>query len=168
VAGFPDVPDIEPTVLLGQWELIRWLRDQRAGMSGTAAGRLTLSADREQIDWHEQATLQWNGHHLPVSRSYRLHRTDDGWWAYFPDGRPFHPWRPGQWVQHACRADIYYGLTTLTDARTWYTRWDVVGPAKSQRIITRLSRAGVVTSAPSLAASVGRILSDAAECGRLA
>jgi hypothetical protein len=143
MAGFAPGADLAPTVLLGQWLLTRWLRDEHAGASGTAAGRLTLSADGEQIDWHEQATLQWNGHHLPVSRSYGLRRTADGWWAYFADGRPFHPWRPGQWVQHACGADTYYGLITLTDPRTWHTRWDVVGPAQSQRIITRFSRSGV-------------------------
>jgi hypothetical protein len=142
MTGFREVRGIDPTALPGEWQLTRWLHDERAAMSGTAAGRLTLTADGEQIDWREQATLQWNGRHLPVSRSYRLHSTEDGWWAYFPDGRPFHPWHPGQWVQHACRADIYYGLITITDPRTWHTRWDVVGPATRQRILTRLSRPG--------------------------
>jgi hypothetical protein len=45
---------IEPTALLGDWQLARTLADQRTGQSGTVRGRLTLRGERDQITWHEQ------------------------------------------------------------------------------------------------------------------
>jgi hypothetical protein len=131
---------IGPAALLGDWRLERWLADRGTGRSGTVSGSLTLRAEGDQIVWSEQGTLLWNGSRLPVSRSYRLLRAEDGWWLYFPDGRPFHPWTPGQWVRHPCREDSYRGLITITGPDQWRTRWDVEGPGKAQRIMTELFR----------------------------
>jgi hypothetical protein len=130
----------DPPALLGDWRLERWLADRITGRSGTVSGSLTLRGEGDQIVWSEQGTLLWNGSRLPVSRSYRLLRAEDGWWLYFPDGRPFHPWTPGQWVRHPCREDSYRGLITITGPDQWRTRWDVEGPGKAQRIITELFR----------------------------
>ena len=107
-------------------------------------GQLTLRSERGQIAWVEQGTLLWNGSRLPVSRSYRLLRAGEGWWLYFPDGRPFHPWIPGQWVHHPCREDSYRGLITITGPDQWRTLWEVDGPDKAQRIITQLSRSSAL------------------------
>ena len=131
---------IDPTALLGDWRLTRRLADRRTGRSGTVCGRLTLRSERGQIAWVEQGTLLWNGSRLPVSRSYRLLRAGEGWWLYFADGRPFHPWIPGRWVHHPCREDSYRGLITIAGPDQWRTRWEVDGPDKAQRIITQLSR----------------------------
>lgn len=131
----------DPAALLGDWRLTRTLSDQRAGLSGTMSGQLTLRSEGDgQIAWAEQGTLAWNGSRLPVSRSYRLQRAEEGWWLYFSDGRPFHPWTPGQWVHHPCREDSYRGLITITGPDRWRTRWEVDGPDKEQRIMTELSR----------------------------
>jgi hypothetical protein len=131
---------IDPTALLGDWRLARRLADRRTGLSGTVRGRLTLRGEDDQIAWVEQGILLWNGSRLPVSRSYRLGRAEEGWWLYFPDGRPFHAWTPGQWVHHPCREDSYRGLITITGPDQWRTLWEVNGPAKAQRITTWLSR----------------------------
>ncbi len=131
---------IDPTALLGDWRLTRSLADRRAGLTGTVSGRLTLRSEGGPIAWAEQGILLWNGSRLPVSRSYRLLRAEQGWWLYFPDGGPFHPWIPGQWVHHPCREDSYRGLITITGPDQWRTLWEVEGPGKSQRIMTRLSR----------------------------
>jgi hypothetical protein len=131
---------IEPTALLGQWELTRQVHDERAGLSGSAAGQLTLRAEGDQIAWHEEGTLLWNGSSLPFSRAYFLRRNDDEWWLYFPGGGPFHAWRPGKWVHHPCSEDTYDGLITVKGLEEWDTQWDVRGPATDQRITTQLSR----------------------------
>jgi hypothetical protein len=133
--------NIDPTALLGDWRLARRLTDQRSGLSGTVSGRLSLRSERGQITWVEQGTLLWNGSRLPVSRSYRLLRSEEGWRVYFSDGRLFHAWIPGQWVRHLCREDTYRGLITITGSDHWGTLWEVNGPDKAQRIITSFRRA---------------------------
>lgn len=135
-----DIAATDPTALLGDWRLSRSLADRRSGLSGTVRGLLTLRSERGQIAWSEHGTLLWNGSRLSVSRSYRLVRAEEGWWLYFPDGRPFHAWMPGQWVDHPCREDYYRGLITITGPDQWRTLWEVDGPDKAQRITTWLSR----------------------------
>jgi hypothetical protein len=131
---------VEPTALLGEWRLTRSVRDERACLSGTASGCLTLRAEEDELAWQEQGTLLWNGSRMPFSRSYRLRKTPDGWWLYFPDGRPFHPWIPGNWVHHPCAEDEYRGLITIDGPDAWQTVWDVRGPTVTQQISTQLSR----------------------------
>lgn len=138
----PAAVAVEPTALLGDWRLCRRLRDQRAGRFGIVEGSLTLRAEGGLIAWHEEGTLRWNGSRTPISRDYQLRHTDEGWWMEFADGRAFHPWRPGHWVSHPCAADVYDGLVSITGPDSWRTLWDVRGPDKSQRIITRLTRTG--------------------------
>jgi Family of unknown function (DUF6314) len=130
---------LDPTALLGDWRLERWLADRSTGGSGTVSGSLTLRSEGDQIAWTEQGTLLWNGARLAVSRAYAC-RAEDRWWLHFPDGRPFHAWIPGQWVHHPCREDSYRGLITITGPDRWRTRWEVDGPGKAQRIVTELFR----------------------------
>jgi hypothetical protein len=131
---------VEPTALLGQWRLTRQVSDELAGLSGTAAGELTLRAEGDEIAWCERGVLRWNASELPFSRAYQLRRVDAEWWLFFSDGRPFHAWHPGHWVDHPCRADVYRGLVTIVAPGAWHTRWDLRGPAKQQRITTQFSR----------------------------
>jgi hypothetical protein len=130
----------EPTALIGNWRLTRQLTDGITGMSGTVHGGLTMRPGDERITWAEEGTLFWNGSRLPVSRSYRLERTGNSWWLHFLDGRPFHPWLPGEWVEHPCRQDTYRGLITISGPGQWDTVWEVQGPDKAQRIVTRFCR----------------------------
>jgi len=110
----------------------------------------TLADEVATIEWLERGTLRWNGAQYPVTRGYRFQRGPDGWWLHFVDGAPFHAWRPGEWVRHPCRSDEYVGYVGSVqatgnsgDARRpgqWRVLWDVRGPEKRQRIVTRLCR----------------------------
>ncbi|HEV7654082.1 MAG TPA: DUF6314 family protein [Mycobacteriales bacterium] len=125
--------------LIGRWSLARRVADRRTGRQGTVRGELVIAPDGAGLRWAERGTLRWAGTDHPVTRTYLLREHADGWWAEFDDGRPFHPWRPGTPVTHPCRADVYSGLVTVDGDRI-RTVWDVRGPAKHQRLVTRLTR----------------------------
>lgn len=131
-----------PTALLGTWHLRRRLADLRTGTAGTVVGTLTLRAARDGVEWTESGLLRWGGRDVEVTRRYLLRDGVEGWWVYFDDGRPFHAWTPGRPVEHPCRADLYRGLVRIDSPQRWRIAWDVVGPAKQQRIISRLTERG--------------------------
>jgi hypothetical protein len=133
------VSGAEPAELVGSWALSRRVADRGAGVRGTVRGELEIVPDGEGVRWVERGVLRWGGVERPVRRAYLLRDTGDGWWVHFEDGSAFHPWRPGQWVTHPCRADVYTGLITVDGGRM-RTRWEVCGPAKQQRLVTRFSR----------------------------
>lgn len=122
--------------LVGRWTLARRLADRRAGVIGTMSGELVVDRDGDGLRWSESGVLRWAGRDVPATRTYLLR---DGW-VLFADGRPFHPWTPGRPVTHPCRDDVYTGLVTV-DGDRLRTLWDVHGPAKHHRLITRFRRA---------------------------
>jgi hypothetical protein len=128
-----------PDELAGRWALARRVADRRAGTQGTVVGELVVAPDGAGLRWAESGVLRWGGVSRPVHRTYLLREGPDGWWVHFEDGRPFHPWAPGVAVTHPCRADVYTGLVTV-DGDRMRTLWDVRGPAKHQRLVTRLTR----------------------------
>lgn len=134
------MPALDPPALVGAWRLERTLLDRLTDQRGTATGTLTLSPDADGIAWAERGTVKWGGRAYDFTRGYRLTRDPDGWWMRFSDGRPFHPWTPGEWVTHPCRADLYRGRIT-SEGDSWRVEWDVQGPAKSQLIVTALELA---------------------------
>jgi Family of unknown function (DUF6314) len=134
-----------PGDLVGRWVLARRVADRVTGRQGTVRGELTVAADPAGLRWEESGTLVWGGLRRPVSRTYLLRERGDGWWVEFEDGRPFHPWRPGVAVTHPCRADVYTGLITVDGDRI-RTAWDVRGPGKEQRLVTRLYRSAAIDS----------------------
>ncbi|HEX2904263.1 MAG TPA: DUF6314 family protein [Jatrophihabitans sp.] len=133
---------VEPPQLLGRWRLHRRLADRRAGVQGWLTGTLDLQQQApDRISWYEKGTLSWQGERLEVFREYAIVSDGSGWQVLFADGRPFHPWRPGELVEHPCRADRYRGLVVVDRDRTRLrVQWDVSGPAKDQRILSRCYR----------------------------
>jgi hypothetical protein len=129
----------QPPDLLGRWRLHRRLVDRRLRRSGIVVGELSIVADGAEVGWREHGTLCWDGREVPVSRTLRFRQVDGDWHVHFADGRPFHPWRPGRVIEHPCRADVYRGLIDATRDRL-RTLWDVTGPEKDQRILTRCIR----------------------------
>jgi hypothetical protein len=125
--------------LAGRWRLRRRVADRRSGRQGTVAGELVVAPDAGGLQWQETGVLRWGGADRPVTRAYLLRERADGWWVLFADGREFHPWRPDRPVTHPCRADVYTGLVTV-DGDRMRTLWDVRGPGKDQRLVTRFSR----------------------------
>lgn len=142
----------DPASLCGQWALRRRVRDQATGLVGTVVGRLVVSARPDHLSWIETGRFDWAPPNpdaagwaptrsAPVTRSLRLTAVDGAWWMQFADGSPFHRWRPGAAVEHPCGADLYAGLVAISpDGRSMRTLWDVTGPSKNQRLITRLRR----------------------------
>ena len=143
----------DPRQLLGRWLLRRRLIDRRAGRGGSVTGVLDVVEHGTGLRWAEQGELRWGALRTPVRRTTVLSPEPDGWWMHFADGRPFHPWRPGEWVEHPCAADLYRGYVRLALAepvaeRMWVV-WDVQGPAKDQRIFTEFVRPpGLGTGTP--------------------
>jgi hypothetical protein len=128
-----------PTDLLGSWRLRRRIVDRRLGLFGRATGTLLLTLTDSGVRWREDGRLAWNGVVGSFSRELRCQEDEDGWQVLFADGRPFHLWRPGALVLHPCRDDLYRGLLNAS-ATVLRTLWDVCGPAKDQRILTRCVR----------------------------
>lgn len=149
-----------PRALLGRWELHRDIDDRYAGERLRVLGTLTLrhldGPVDPGIDWAEEGRLHRPGRAgVSVARRLRVVRRDDGaggWWVCFADGRDFHPWRPGTWVEHPCGPDRYRGLVEAGDARpgtrvaAWRVTWQVTGPTKDYTMTTRLHR--LVDSSP--------------------
>lgn len=144
--------DSNPRELLGTWSLRRRVADRVTGLVGTVHGSLDVTDSADGLLWSETGLFVWmlpapgaGGWQSPrsalVSRSLHLALTDGLWWMHFADGRPFHPWRPGHVVEHLCAADLYRGGVAIDRRSTrMRTIWDVTGPAKDQRLITRLTR----------------------------
>jgi hypothetical protein len=130
-----------PTDLLGVWQLERRLVDRDTGGHGTVSGWLELTLVGSVVHWLELGTLHWGGSSYEVTRELHIVPDGPGWQVRFDDGRSFHPWRPGEIVEHPCRADLYRGLIRVNDGRTrMRVLWDVTGPLKDQRIVTRCVR----------------------------
>jgi hypothetical protein len=131
----------EPADLAGSWTFRRRVRDGLSGEHGHARGTAVFTTGPDGGSWREQGRLCWGGRWLPFSRTLGFAHVDGAWWVTFEDGRPFHPWRPGIAVTHPCRADTYRGLVVVDDVRAELRiGWDVTGPAKRQRIVTRYRR----------------------------
>ncbi|MFJ4295284.1 DUF6314 family protein [Curtobacterium sp. NPDC089689] len=132
---------LQPTDLLGEWELRRRVVDRLAGVEGTVTGSTTLSlTGPDEVRWDESGTMTLGGRAVPVSRTLSVRRSDDdAWTVHFADGRVFHPWVWGTSVAHACAPDDYTGVLD-GDAERWTVRWDARGPAKDYTLTSELRR----------------------------
>jgi Family of unknown function (DUF6314) len=138
-AASPGLASVEPIALLGTWTFTRRLVDRVAAQYGRAVGTATFQADGDAVHWREDGHLHWGGRVLPVYRDLVISRAGDEWWVSFADGRPFHPWRFDETVQHPCRADTYRGRLQRSGDRLRIA-WDVSGPTTDQRLVTTYRR----------------------------
>jgi hypothetical protein len=161
-------PHVSPRDLLGTWELARRIEDRRAQEILHVAGGTELALREDgRIVWTEWGTLtrgEASAPPIPVRRELLIERRgtpherrnagledapspaesaaeqESQWMVCFADGRDFHPWAPGRAVVHPCGSDRYDGIIDVRDDGTWTVTWDVTGPAKDLRIISRLRR----------------------------
>lgn len=137
----PASPAPEPTELLGRWHLDRTVEDRRHGRRGTVTGVLSIEPGPDGLVWAESGLLVWQGRTVPVHRRLQVRCVGAEWVVTFEDGRPFHPWAPGTWVDHPCGADHYRGLVEVSEDRQRVdVTWVTTGPAKDDILRTRLTR----------------------------
>lgn len=129
----------DPRDLAGTWALRRRVCDRATGLHGAVRGSLEVTAHPDHLTWVESGQFTWwpasrpgepvpSRRSAPVTRALRLARLDGDWWMQFHDGRPFHPWQPGQVVEHPCAADLYRGVVAIDPGRRrMRTLWDVTG-----------------------------------------
>ncbi|WP_024795640.1 DUF6314 family protein [Tomitella biformata] len=133
---------LDPATLLGAWTFSRVIDDHQAGDEKLVEGTAEFArADAGRIRWAESGTLHVGGQELPVMRTSYIEPRGDGWFVTFEDGRDFHPWAPGEAVDHHCGADLYSGQITATGPVGSFTvRWRVTGPKKDYTMTTVLTR----------------------------
>lgn len=146
-------PDVlaDPCVLAGRWGLARSIDDRITGQASTVTGYTELTVETaDRVRWDEAGTLTMGGREYPVSRTLVIARHSDVWMVTFADGRPFHPWTPGEHVVHPCGADLYVGsIDALPESESesgagvparWMVEWTVTGPRKDYTMTTLLTR----------------------------
>jgi hypothetical protein len=125
-----------PTDLVGTWTLTRVVDDRLAGERRHVVGTATLSLESpDRVRWSEEGTMTWGGRSVEVGRTLYVERGDGGWFVYFSDGRPFHPWSVGSAVEHPCGRDLYAGRIS-GDAERWTVEWRASGPEKDYVMTT--------------------------------
>ncbi|MBP1805534.1 DUF6314 family protein [Rubellimicrobium aerolatum] len=124
---------------LGQWRIARII-DDRLGPPGRFDGAARFTPDGEGLRYREEGTLRLGGLTLAAHRDY-LWRADEGGIAVlFPDGRPFHRFRPegrAAGTDHPCGRDLYRVAYDLTSWPDWAAEWTVTGPAKDYTMVSR-------------------------------
>ena len=133
-----------PLGLLGTWALTRVVDDRLAGEKRDVQGTATLTLETpDRIRWSEKGTMTWAGHAVPVSRTLYVERAGGVWAVHFEDGRLFHPWAVGDWVDHPCAPDHYRGLVQVDgdDVTRWTVEWRAQGPEKDYVMRTQHIRA---------------------------
>ena len=136
-APVPDLADYLP----GRGSVERALRDGER--RGRFAGEATFALDGDGLLWDEHGEVALGDHVGPARRRLRLVRSDDAWEVRFEDGRPFHrlDLSAGRWsAGHDCRADRYDGAFEVLGGDAFDIAWEVHGPAKDQRIVSRYRR----------------------------
>lgn len=85
-----------------------------------------------------------NGQGFETSRQTLWRQDGGGIDVTFADGRPFHRITGGtrSLAFHGCPPDDYWLSYDFTLWPRWSVRWDVSGPRKSYRALTRYVRVG--------------------------
>ncbi len=144
-ARLEPVPGVEPTDLLGVWDLARRIVDRPvdggAPRFGRVVGTLTLAPDGEDVAWCEEGVLTWAGHDLPVTRgSSCTERPGVGWCASTTGARSTRGPPARRSSTTAVQTRIAASSTSPPIAGTMRVVWDVSGPDKDRRLFTRCTR----------------------------
>lgn len=127
--------------LEGTWTVDRDLAEGDA--RGRFEGLATFTTDGEGLLWDEHGELVLGAYRGPARRRLQLVPRGAAWEVLFEDGRPFHllDLSSGHCeAGHDCRADRYDGSFDVLGPDAFEVAWDVHGPAKDQRIVSRYRR----------------------------
>lgn len=133
----------DPIALSGRWQFERTITDRVVHEESRVVGHTELTCEAsDRIRWSEKGTLHWRDKAIPVSRVLFLQLRGRDWFVTFDDGREFHPWAPGEAVEHECGADLYRGHIDSSGPglRRWNVEWHVSGPQKDYTMTTLLTR----------------------------
>ena len=137
--------------LLGEWDVVREVRDYRSGRTGVFRGTARLGPEPGDsagnvLSYREHGELTFAGHRGRASRSLSYREQPDGAAdVRFADGRPFYQLdlRPGHCrAEHQCGADRYVVFLRVLSDDSFTETWRVTGPAKDYEMTTTFVRTG--------------------------
>jgi hypothetical protein len=137
--------------LLGEWDVVRAVRDHRSGKIGAFRGTARLVPEPGGsagivLSYREQGELTFAGHRGPAGRSLSYRERPDGAAdVRFADGRPFYQLdlRAGHCqAEHQCGADRYVVFLRVVSDDSFTETWRVTGPAKDYEMTTTFVRTG--------------------------
>ena len=128
----------------GAWDLQREIEDRRAGQRGQLVGWALFKAEGGSLLYEESGDMTLGA---ARSRAYRRYR------YLFPSpGRAEIRFEDGRLLvaldlaggtaaaSHLCGGDSYTVEVTLLEAAQWQTVWQVSGPRKDYRLVSRYRR----------------------------
>ncbi|EYD77069.1 hypothetical protein Rumeso_01328 [Rubellimicrobium mesophilum DSM 19309] len=128
----------------GTWRLHRTIEDH-LGPPGRFEGVASLRPEGDGLRYREDGVLRLgDGPAMAAHRDYLWHHAGDLIEVRFPDGRPFHAFRPegcAPGTDHPCGLDLYRVTYDVTAWPAWGTEWVVTGPAKDYRMRSAYRRA---------------------------
>ncbi len=130
-----------PNSFIGKWCVSRVILDSRPKQVIVFNGVAEITHDA----FDENGEMLLGGSRLETSRRYRLHLSGEQVEVTFPDGRPFFCIKLSavQRVLHWCGEDVYRGRFIFLSNDEWSEMWNVLGPRKAYRSVTRYTRLNV-------------------------
>lgn len=129
----------------GAWRVERSIEDRLAGQAGRFEGVARLAPDGAGLAYREEGRLALGGAPaLAASRAYLWRFGPACVEVLFPDGRPFHRFRPegqAEGTEHPCGADLYRVHYDFRAWPAWSAAWEVRGPRKGYRTASTYARA---------------------------
>lgn len=129
------------SVWVGAYRVARQIEDHHTGQAATFAGRAEITATATGALYREAGQLQLaQGGAFHAERVYLWAVCGPRIAVFFEDGRPFHDFDPidgGAATEHLCGHDWYRGGYDVARWPEWQVTWDVTGPRKNYRSVTR-------------------------------
>lgn len=123
---------------LGRWDVRRTVVDHLSGRIFQFVGHAEVQSNA----YAEELCSVGDEPRLSSRRAYRLSQSTDHFVVCFPDGKPFVSILPltRQRLLHLCGEDAYRGELFAVDQTCWMETWQVSGPRKRYRSLSRYRR----------------------------
>jgi Family of unknown function (DUF6314) len=136
--------------LLGSWNMSRRMRDFRLGISGWFEGHANVCVQSGDLILQETGRLRFGAHEADAGQRYVL-TLDQPHVARVKraDGSLFHELDLSSGsanILHRCGDDIYRGRYRVLHGDCFFVVWQVTGPRKDYRMVTRLMRVAPLLS----------------------
>ena len=128
---------------VGSFDVSRVIEDHRAEQTSRFEGTARIAVAQSGAEYVEIGTLIMNDMRFEAERRYLWRGQGARIAVAFADGAPFHDFDPvlgGQATEHLCGEDMYRGGYDVSGWPSWAVTWDVSGPRKDYRSITRYHR----------------------------